>query len=1313
MIAQQELWDLASARPALPPRYEAHYSTASGQGSGLRTAWLRSLRAPSQPADLVYDGQHWIASAVPLSLGGRALLFNAHLPPRLSYSEWVSEVKLMNHLRSRVRPDLCVLLGDLNSTGAPGTPLASALGALGPLSAWHRLVPPATPTNFTTRHGSPRSTAIDHIFATGPIASHTHHVLPCHTSHAMVLAQVTLHHRSCDAHSWRLFRWRLATVEDMDSLSTTLDLAWGWLSLTPSLPDHYIAAHHSLAHQLLPHPRDTPTLLRSLARFTFPLSTQDLAAQSFALREASAARGFVSRAAVLSSPSITSATRTVLRLPSPPLEPFHGILPHPGATLTTREERLAEITAQSRSQTANRHVSVDHAFFAARCTPDPWLPLLHPPTDLTLPLLRDALRANARPEPPASLRAYALTRQSPPLITTASLAHRRMGKRSLAVSPDNVARAALFRSGGGVHLGLLHLLLQLESGTPGVSNETVRYGLYKGKPAKPLPRHLTRSFRPVDVESGVSGAASGIATTRLAADLELTSTYTPASFAYRPGHSALGLPLVARAATYTALSTHGTCAICDWDESDAYLRVLRQDNSRLCSRLRATWDFGPWADGFYSRLVIRVATREGFAHPFSTEEGGNQGDGFAQLHYQAPSLVITRAMRPNTSITLPLTVPGHSASLPATHLSYSDDRRFITPSLTDVAAMASDCRECSRRAGRIIHPDKQEFSLIDSRPGRPTLVTADVPQHTGTTTTAPPDVVGIPILPELPLLRVTNKTRTSLDRARKASRNREACPILQLRSLHAFGLSPLDYVTSGVLIPPPSLRPHQVAINNAYRHAFRLPPWAHSAFLHLPLQHGGPGAPLLAYRAPLNLLRTYLRASWGPNTLAVAATASLVSPRRPTPWLTEGPALAQALAPLDITVHLLPSPRVRPAPQHHTGSLAPLRSLPYVVVACDGSQEGTRLGAGFLLWHPLHGTLYRGWLGLHALAGHSTDAEWIAKIAAMFTLRGWSGAALFASDSTTSQLCDLTRGPPPSSALSIPYRAALLSASFRMHEAWLPAQHDSGSAGLLATLNAEADSLARRGLRTASPWTLPWSALFHGRIVALHEGAIFLNPTGAAEAAYAATTARTHAQHLRPLPPGWSSHLLRLAYERAEIPALALHRIMHLRLLHSQDHPPGYGGVTCPFCHRPYPDSAAHLQHHRPPHYALQLLLAWHLFTRPPILAATAGHSPALSPLSSSARPPPQCTSPSASQPPRDPAPRRSWGSACLACGTPPPPTAPPLCWTAPAGKNSSASSSPPSARHTRRWRHSSAVPPPTSPPRPPPWQRERRAGIP
>ena len=117
---------------------------------------------------------------------------------------------------------------------------------------------------------------------------------------------------------------------------------------------------------------------------------------------------------------------------------------------------------------------------------------------------------------------------------------------------------------------------------------------------------------------------------------------------------------------------------------------------------------------------------------------------------------------------------------------------------------------------------------------------------------------------------------------------------------------------------------------------------------------------------------------------------------------------------------------------HRSGSLAPLQSLPFVVVACNSTQKGTRLGSGSWVWHPHLVVLCRGWLGRHVLAGHTTDAEWIAKIAAMFALRGWSRVALFASDSTASQLCDLTRCPPPISALSIPYRAALLTTTLRM-----------------------------------------------------------------------------------------------------------------------------------------------------------------------------------------------------------------------------------------------------------------------------------------
>ena len=45
---------------------------------------------------------------------------------------------------------------------------------------------------------------------------------------------------------------------------------------------------------------------------------------------------------------------------------------------------------------------------------------------------------------------------SPPLLPTLSLAERRLGKRTLAVSTDNIPRAVLFNAGSGVHVGQLH-----------------------------------------------------------------------------------------------------------------------------------------------------------------------------------------------------------------------------------------------------------------------------------------------------------------------------------------------------------------------------------------------------------------------------------------------------------------------------------------------------------------------------------------------------------------------------------------------------------------------------------------------------------------------------------------------------------------------------------------------------------------------------------------------------------------------------------------------------------------------------------------
>ena len=223
------------------------------------------------------------------------------------------------------------------------------------------------------------------------------------------------------------------------------------------------------------------------------------------------------------------------------------------------------------------------------------------------------LRAGLPPDHPDTPRNFLQSLNSCPLLTPESLAHRRLGKRTLAVSWDNVTRSLLFRAGGGVQQGLHHSLLQAEAGTPTVLNETVRYGIYKGKPSKPLPRHLARSFRPVDVESAASGTLIGIASDRLAANLEVSGAYTPVVFSYRTGQSSAFMVLVGRAAVYTSLLEHGSCAICNWDESDAYLRVVRAFTHRLLGCLPHVWNYSQWAHNFYSCLVIRVITREGFA----------------------------------------------------------------------------------------------------------------------------------------------------------------------------------------------------------------------------------------------------------------------------------------------------------------------------------------------------------------------------------------------------------------------------------------------------------------------------------------------------------------------------------------------------------------------------------------------------------------------------------------------------------------------------------------------------------------------------
>ena len=151
------------------------------------------------------------------------------------------------------------------------------------------------------------------------------------------------------------------------------------------------------------------------------------------------------------------------------------------------------------AQTCNRYLELDHEFFAARCGTLVWAPMRRPFLELPTVHLLALLRAGLLPHHSETPRAFLQSLNSPPLLTLESLAHYRLGNRTLGVSWDNVMHSPLFRAGGGVHLGPHHSLLQAQARTPTVLNETVRYGIFKGKPSKPVSRYLGPSFRSVNV----------------------------------------------------------------------------------------------------------------------------------------------------------------------------------------------------------------------------------------------------------------------------------------------------------------------------------------------------------------------------------------------------------------------------------------------------------------------------------------------------------------------------------------------------------------------------------------------------------------------------------------------------------------------------------------------------------------------------------------------------------------------------------------------------------------------------------------------
>ena len=257
---------------------------------------------------------------------------------------------------------------------------------------------------------------------------------------------------------------------------------------------------------------------------------------------------------------------------------------------------------------------------------------------------------------------------------------------------------------------------------------------------------------------------------------------------------------------------------------------------------------------------------------------------------------------------------------------------------------------------------------------------------------------------QVPPLDEFHKLRRSFRSLRSRISAVPASVLLSLRSVFAFAVSKVNYISSGVYVTPSQYEP----MANEFRHTFRsilgLPKWTGVEFYAMPLAGGGFGRPSSPLRSHLQLLKTYRQASYCRNSLTRRAVFTLLTVPA---GCDEGTVVTEAARPVGLQVHVLPTPFLQPTPLHIQGSLAVLHSHRFLMVSTDGAYLPSAIGGGTIFYAQSVGILATVAFGCLVLGSTSAHVEWYAKMVALHLLCDWTGTLVF----PTAQLHHL---PPPS-----------------------------------------------------------------------------------------------------------------------------------------------------------------------------------------------------------------------------------------------------------------------------------------------------------
>ena len=169
------------------------------------------------------------------------------------------------------------------------------------------------------------------------------------------------------------------------------------------------------------------------------------------------------------------------------------------------------------------------------------------------------------------------------------------------------------------------------------------------------------------------------------------------------------------------------------------------------------------------------------------------------------------------------------------------------------------------------------------------------------------------------------------------------------------------------------------------------------------------------------------------------------------------------------------------------------QELPNVLCkVTDGALTVKATGGRVVLYHTSLGILRPLFFRFQVTVATSADAEWLPKLVARYMLRKWLGHAHFIADATAALHGTHTNFSPPSTyANHIYWRVVAATASFQ--EFWLQAQHDTGHAHTVASLQRLAHQLASRGASQARPLTVPLLHLLLWVAVAMSSGRVLFN----------------------------------------------------------------------------------------------------------------------------------------------------------------------------------------------------------------------------